>query len=971
MTIEREILQIEDSIHLGEAPSLTGMDLTDQGNITLSDSSKKKQAISSKLKVESHAHDDVLRENSKICLQRSLETRKVVLLKEQGMAYARACVAGFELAHVDDLVSFADAFGASRLRKACLEFKELCKKKEKDELWMDELAAMEAISRPAVAYSCTSAVSLPSETVYGQHSMPVGHVTTCQVEPNGTLDETSADAMDTSAYSNTNQDNNMHEPRQEKLQSVSDNIFHGKPQAPTGLPNHLPQYMYSFQSPVAQQMSPYQGYAFPGMQFSSPYYLGNLQNMQWPPRTEESDHGILKNGNHHRRSNKPPHLKERYSKGKAHRNKQTTSELQDGYSDQNSSGSCSESIEELDHDMSSDKESLETGVTKKQRPKNKSSRTVVIRNINYISSKGKDGGSHGSSDESLVKDDFLDGDFLKDKVENVVDSIQKHHQSSRHRKKERCRGMNSSKANNGENCSEAKAGDPEKSDESWQAFQNILMKEDESDSNKLEHRSRGKDDKNSQHNVGVGEEYIIIKDPELTEQSVHNSPLDAEIDIGTKHQPVATDSIIITAMDANIPDGRHMENFECNENYCRSMQRNQGFNEDLSHMQSTKPAGNVQDTSNYVKESFVLKNQRAEDWFVVNRSVRLPEAQTSAEHTMYEDDQAQAIHDDHNYSMEKKEKKSLIDDSFVVPTRSMVNEQHDPQWETDMSIISGIAFVDATCHTDNMDHSKEKIRILHDYEPDDLQIVLERDPTIETVHWIPEIDYTEEIAYTKASEQNSDAETNNCTDDIVPPNCKEAKRDGNIQKKSLDKNGGIEKKLPDKGSKAKLIRGSLSNSESTVLSRNRRPHTISKAAPQKSKIEKEEENRKRIEALLAERQKRIAQRSASKATNSTASKESNTESKAETGSLKHDGRVSRIANQVKSSPNLHKLHIANTAKEKHEYGQSVKRSETVESTPLPPSIVNPEASYLSKKWGSNGSSVTAKPIKKLLFGKEN
>lgn len=40
----------------------------------------------------------------------------MVLLKEQGMAYARACVAGFELAHIEDLVSFADAFGASRLR---------------------------------------------------------------------------------------------------------------------------------------------------------------------------------------------------------------------------------------------------------------------------------------------------------------------------------------------------------------------------------------------------------------------------------------------------------------------------------------------------------------------------------------------------------------------------------------------------------------------------------------------------------------------------------------------------------------------------------------------------------------------------------------------------------------------------------------------------------------------------------------
>lgn len=32
------------------------------------------------------------------------------------MAYARALVAGFEMDYIDDLISFADAFGASRLR---------------------------------------------------------------------------------------------------------------------------------------------------------------------------------------------------------------------------------------------------------------------------------------------------------------------------------------------------------------------------------------------------------------------------------------------------------------------------------------------------------------------------------------------------------------------------------------------------------------------------------------------------------------------------------------------------------------------------------------------------------------------------------------------------------------------------------------------------------------------------------------
>lgn len=122
---------------------------------------------------------------------------------------------------------------------------------------------------------------------------------------------------------------------------------------------------------------------------------------------------------------------------------------------------------------------------------------------------------------------------------------------------------------------------------------------------------------------------------------------------------------------------------------------------------------------------------------------------------------------------------------------------------------------------------------------------------------------------------------------------------------------------------------------------------------------------------MLERQKRITQRSASKTTNSAASKDSKTESKSTTGSLKHDGRISHSASQVKNRPKLHKLDIANTAKEKHMNGKNIKISEIVESTPPPPSLVNSEASYSRKKWVSNGSPATAKPIKKLLFGQAN
>jgi hypothetical protein len=43
-----------------------------------------------------------------------------MLCKEQAMAYARALVAGFYPESMEDLISFADAFGASRLRSASI-----------------------------------------------------------------------------------------------------------------------------------------------------------------------------------------------------------------------------------------------------------------------------------------------------------------------------------------------------------------------------------------------------------------------------------------------------------------------------------------------------------------------------------------------------------------------------------------------------------------------------------------------------------------------------------------------------------------------------------------------------------------------------------------------------------------------------------------------------------------------------------
>ncbi|KAI5399991.1 hypothetical protein KIW84_065077 [Lathyrus oleraceus] len=67
--------------------------------------------------------------NSIVQLLKVLEARKSVLQKEQGMAFARAVAAGFEIDYIPALMSFAECFGASRLMDASAKFRDLWKRK--------------------------------------------------------------------------------------------------------------------------------------------------------------------------------------------------------------------------------------------------------------------------------------------------------------------------------------------------------------------------------------------------------------------------------------------------------------------------------------------------------------------------------------------------------------------------------------------------------------------------------------------------------------------------------------------------------------------------------------------------------------------------------------------------------------------------------------------------------------------------
>ncbi|CAH8390266.1 unnamed protein product [Eruca vesicaria subsp. sativa] len=240
-TLEKEILQIEHSIQANE---IANAEQIQEGIHFLGFlfNLLAKAMVSSTCntqKESENGNEAAGEETSKIQLQRLLETRRTLLRREQAMAYARGVVAGYEIDTIDDLIQFADAFGASRLREACVKYKELWNKKHGDGLWMAELAAVKAIAPADMSLLGSSGIILTNEGA----ALPL----------NGT---------DSSNSSSENKD--------QQASSVPN--F----QPPMGWPNHIPQYYYP---------PPYQGYPYPMMQ---PMPGQTQGNMPWPSKGKSS-----------------------------------------------------------------------------------------------------------------------------------------------------------------------------------------------------------------------------------------------------------------------------------------------------------------------------------------------------------------------------------------------------------------------------------------------------------------------------------------------------------------------------------------------------------------------------------------------------------------------------------------------------------------------------------------------------------
>ncbi|KAJ4967882.1 hypothetical protein NE237_014583 [Protea cynaroides] len=377
-TIESEILQIEEAIAIQSNENLGLSTVEDYqtrsvesigGSKPVSDADAAKAIVLYQPGTQPPDSNGstTQEENSKVKLLKVLETRKTVLQKEQGMAFARAVAAGFDIDHMAPLISFAECFGATRLMEACISFMELWKGKQESGQWLEIDAAEAMSSRSDLSSMNASGILFPSEIKkqkeFGE-AWPESHGE-LGLESNG-----KANGADSDMSSHPNRDK----------KPLMD------PQLPLG---HHEYFQGQFQHPMFPQWpihSPpgappvFQGYHMQAMPYY-PSYPGNgpFFPPPYPPPVEDSRF------NDTRRMGQKRHSMDS-------KDSNTESEREMGaYNKKSPDGS------ELEKEGSRFREPRR----KAGRSDKRKSGMVVIRNINYVTSNRQNSSgseSHSSSD---------------------------------------------------------------------------------------------------------------------------------------------------------------------------------------------------------------------------------------------------------------------------------------------------------------------------------------------------------------------------------------------------------------------------------------------------------------------------------------------------------------------------------------------------------------------------------------------
>ncbi|KAF8401934.1 hypothetical protein HHK36_012885 [Tetracentron sinense] len=703
-------------------------------------------------------------ENSKVQLLRVLETRKTVLQKEQGMAFARAVAAGFDMDHMAPLISFAECFGASRLMEACLRFMDLWKGKHETGQWLEFEAAEVMSSRSDLSSLNASGIMLSSEAKTQkefQEAWPESHAELATESNGKTSNDASADKRP---------------PMDPQVPLGHHAYFQGQfqhpmfPQWPIHSPPGAPPV---FQAYPIQGMPYYQNYPGNGPFFQPPY---------------------------------PPMEDPRFNAGQRMRQKRHSMDSKDSNTEPEEMGFSSARSQddlELEREGSQGREPLK----KAGRSGKKQSGTVVIRNINYITSKRKNTSGSESESASSIETDEEAGDLranaTKMKHKNSIRSSRSKGSHTRSTDKQ-----NSYDKDDTVNGHEADGGN-------WQAFQNCLLRDDDEDTRIVDRGmfAMEKEAQVKRRQNTAGGDPIVPHGQNLGElQEGRRIEFDTISGMKTRMLKPSNDEPVIHGGEFHFGDVRGSRNGQAGVQFTEIEGGSRGY----------RRSGN---------DDFMIHGRESQSGFTHSPSD--PLAGNGFQRS--------------THSLDRSSSHNVTDESFIVPLRSSSQDQVGADDRTVIDMDSELPSVQKT------EDLSSRIRSQLSYEPDDLSLMPERGTEGDSIGYDYAVDYEMEVH----AEDAAIVETRNKD---VATGVKESSKKSDKDKKSKVMQGSSEKRKMEaamrKGKPSKL------NPLAEAQARAERLRAF-KADLQKVKKEKEEEEIKRLEALKRERQKRIAGRGSS------------------------------------------------------------------------------------------------------------
>ncbi|XP_009382002.2 COP1-interacting protein 7 [Musa acuminata AAA Group] len=465
-TIESEILQIENAIAIQGNDNLglstvEGHQMKSSGSTegmkTSVDPNTEKAIILYKPGSQSNPPDSngssTQEANSRVQLLRVLETRKMVLQKEQGMAFARAAAAGFDVSNMEHLIPFAESFGASRLKKACFQFMELWKKKHETGQWLEVEAAVAMSTR-----SEFSALNASGIIFAADYMIQKDHV-----------DAQSISGGDMITENDGKPDKQIPSDQKVPLGHLHE-YFQGQFQHPTypQCPMHSPPG-HIFQPYSTQGMPYYQNHQGSVPCFYAPYPLMD------DPRFNSSHRKVPK------------------------RQSMDNKDVQSETGSQDDTDQDTSDLEkEGSHGHKSQRRIGQAG--------KKKSGVVVIRNINYILSKKLGAGEFESESQSASEPEAVEQS--KEVHSDMRENKHKHKHSSRTSKEEE--GRTKSEENSDPYDNDNAVYREEQDSGNWQAFQNFLLRAEEKSRTADEDMLMGGKGPSSKRKQGKGEADPIV-----------------------------------------------------------------------------------------------------------------------------------------------------------------------------------------------------------------------------------------------------------------------------------------------------------------------------------------------------------------------------------------------------------------------------------------------------------------------------